>query len=192
LEKKSDIQQIIESAIQRILGSDDTPGNSRSLEFPQVSSKRKGGSTYFEDLETFGTALSGKYDELTAKGLLIRIGRETFNIVRQSEPDISALGSIKNRLKPINKRFNDSLKITVDWFSVNFGFAVKNKEDAVFTYCLEFERKDNPIFYSPFFLFGFFEEFCHWLDARKNYRLVYNKPEESKTGEIRIEISHPD
>ena len=192
MKKIDDISPIIESAIKRILGSADVPGHSGELKIILGSLKRKSIHVDFKDLEKFGTTLAGKYDDLTAKGLLIRIGREAFVIVRQNDPEISNLGSIKNRLKPINKRFNDSLKIAVDWFTEKFGFSFKNEEETIFTYRLQFSLKNAPIYYFPFFLFGFFEEFCHWLDARKDYRLIYNKAEKSIAGEIRIEISHPE
>jgi hypothetical protein len=123
-------------------------------------------------LERYGQELSKRYDIQTARGLLIRIGRASLIFLRRYYSDISDLGSMDNRLKPIEKRFSYSLEILAQKVGTEMGTQVQTSAQDSFTYRWRLEVL-HPLF-EPYFHFGLLEEFCNWLDSRWDYQIVYS------------------
>jgi len=122
-------------------------------------------------LVLMGRELTRKHDRPTAMGLMIRIGRSSLTFIRRYFNQISELGGIDNRLKPINKRFPYSLDILARTASAELGEEIK----VIFQPDLSFEWQimTNDFSFTPYFHFGLLEEFSYWLDARKDYQIVY-------------------
>ena len=132
-------------------------------------------------LEDMGVVLARKYNPQTAMGLLIRMGRASLIFLRRYFSDISELGSIENRLKPLDKRFLSSLgivlaqRVSSELGSEQLEVAAQEWADLctwqVRSCCSRPTRSTTT--------FGLLEEFCTWLDARKDYQLVYTGKDES-------------
>jgi hypothetical protein len=122
-------------------------------------------------MASFGNALARRYGPQVAMGLMIRIGRASLTFLRRFFPEISELGGIENRLKPLDKRYSDSLGILADLA----GGELKDPVKVVDQDGLSFEWQVNTTDPSctPYYHFGLLEEFCYWLDARKDCRIVY-------------------
>jgi hypothetical protein len=174
------------------LGRAGSPDALKRPKYPPISRVEKRALNHFCNLELLGARLAEMHDELAAKGLLIRIGREAFKAIRKQYAAISALGSIDNRLKPIDKRFIYSLKELAKWFSCEFNFSIWFERDDALRYRIVLKKTKKPLSFAPFFLFGFLEEFCTWLDARKAYNLSYIDSDTSQTDEIRIAVNEQD
>lgn len=122
-------------------------------------------------LEKLGGELAQKYGAQTAMGLMIRIGRASLTFLRRFFPQISALGEIENRLVPLDKRFPNSLKVLAEVTALELG-------DEVIVDCtgnLSYDWQINARYqsYTPYYHFGLLEEFCYWLDSRKDYQMIY-------------------
>ena len=128
-------------------------------------------------LEDMGMVLARKYNPQSAMGLLIRMGRASLIFLRRYFSDISELGSIENRLKPLDKRFLSSLSVLAQRVSSELGQPTHvSMQDALsFTWQVTTPQQT----YSLYYHFGLLEEFCSWLDARKDYQLVYADKDES-------------
>ena len=189
---KKGIDAIILSGLDQILGRAGSPDALKRPKYPPVSKVEKRALNHFCNLELLGARLAEMHDELAAKGLLIRIGREAFKAIRKQYAAISALGSIDNRLKPIDKRFIYSLKELAKWFSCEFKFSIWFELDDTLRYRIVLKKTKKPSSFAPFFLFGFLEEFCIWLDARKVYNLSYINADTSKADEICIAVNEQD
>ena len=186
------IDAIILSGLDRIMGRAGSPDALKRPKYPPVSRAENRALNHFCNLELLGARLAEMHDELAAKGLLIRIGREAFKAIRKQFAEISALGTIDNRLKPIDKRFIYSLKELAKWFSREFNFSIGFERDDALRYRIVLKKTKKPLSFAPFFLFGFIEEFCIWLDARKVYNLSYIDADTSQTDEICIVVNEQD
>jgi len=141
-------------------------------------------------LENMGLALAGKYDPQTAMGLLIRIGRASLIFLRRYFSDISELGSIENRLRPLDKRFQSSLGILAQRVTEELGHPtqVSIQEGLSYTWEVQSLRQTYAIYYH----FGLLEEFCSWLDSRKNYQLTYAGNEANlNSSQINLMVKDP-
>ena len=128
-------------------------------------------------LEDMGVVLARKYNPQTAMGLLIRMGRASLIFLRRYFSDISELGSIENRLKPLDKRFLSSLGILAQRVSSELG--QPTQVSALNTLSFTWRVQSPEQTYTMYYHFGLLEEFCTWLDARKDYQLVYTGKDES-------------
>lgn len=122
-------------------------------------------------LEDLGVVLARKYDPQTAMGLLIRVGRASLIFLRRYYSEISDLGSIDNRLKPLDKRFLISLTRLAECVSSELGQPVSILAQDALSYSWQIQSPDQV--YSMYYHFGLLEEFCNWLDSRKDYQLVH-------------------
>ncbi len=123
------------------------------------------------DLASLGNLLAKRYDPQIAMGLMIRIGRASLIFLRRFFPEISELGSIENRLKPVDKRYPYSLKILADMAKKELKDTIKVLEQDGLTF--EWQIASADLFFSPYYYFGLLEEFCYWLDARKKSQIAY-------------------
>jgi hypothetical protein len=128
-------------------------------------------------LEDMGVVLARKYNPQTAMGLLIRMGRASLIFLRRYFTDISELGSIDNRLKPLDKRFLSSLSVLAERVSSMLGQPVSVSALDALSFIWRVQSPDQV--YTIYYHFGLLEEFCGWLDSRKDYQLVYAADDES-------------
>ena len=132
----------------------------------------------------------------TTRGLMIRMGSASLTFFRKYFQEVAQLGSIENRLKPLDRRFLASLNSLALVLSSEMGmiFKVDSKNTSNFEWQSHKPKidHDTPVL-APFFYFGLLEEFCNWLDSRKNYLLNY-APDENKKDQdlITIEIRNMD
>ena len=142
-------------------------------------------------LEGLAAALSNEYGELACQGLLIRMGRASISFFRHHYKSIAALGNIENRLQPIERRFLFSLTALANLVTretrIEIEVIQENTRQFLWKMFLN-EKKDKKGNLSPYYYFGVLEEFCFWLDARKNYQLSYLADKRKKVVEIAIEI----
>lgn len=119
----------------------------------------------------FGNALAGRYGPQVAMGLMIRIGRASLTFLRRFFPEISELGGIDNRLKPVNKRFPYSINVIAHLTSKELKDQIEVVGKDGLSY--EWQIRTNNQSLTPYFHFGLLEEFCYWLDARKDCQIAY-------------------
>jgi len=147
-------------------------------------------------LEELGRSFAERYDKLTAQGLLIRTGRASLVFLRRLEPRISALGTIENRLKPVDSRFRDSLSEIATIFSNPADLKIDVQPAGSFMFSWRMRaatQTEVAMFFTPYFFFGLLQEFCEWLDARKDYQLAYASDNGATTDKsIHLEIHNPD
>ncbi len=127
-------------------------------------------------LETVAAELLANFGEETTRGLLIRMGSASLTFFRKYYSEISQLGSIENRLKPIDRRFLMSLSTLAAVLSNEMGTEIKvnSKNPTHFEWqVLKPASHPDLNLFAPYFYFGLLEEFCNWLDTRKNYLLNY-------------------
>ena len=141
-------------------------------------------------LEDMGMVLARKYGPQTAMGLLIRVGRASLIFLRRYFSDISELGSIDNRLKPLDKRFLSSLEALARRVSSELDLSAEVMAQGGLTYAWQVGSA-QPI-YASYYYFGLLEEFCTWLDSRKTYQLVYADMDANSDGyQINLTIQDP-
>jgi len=186
------IHAVFQAAIE-ILGKDEakTVFTKQGLRMPLSK-----GSMDFS-LDDFGSDLALAYDTQSAMGLLIRIGRAALTFVRRAFNDIELLGGIENRLKPIVKRFPDSLQKMALVLSRVTGakMRVEATDPQGYDWLIRLSEKQSPEEWTwkAYFFFGLLEEFCTWLDARKDYRLALAVHDaESPWARIHIQILEKD
>jgi len=129
-----------------------------------------------ELIDSVSAQLTLNYGEETTRGLLIRMGGASLTFFRKYFSEIAQLGNIENRLKPIDRRFLSSLKSLAAVLANEMGteINVNPGNSAHFEWqAFHPDNQQNPKVFVPFFYFGLLEEFCNWLDARKNYLLNY-------------------
>lgn len=188
------MKKLLMHAFQELLGK----AESALLFQPKdaVSSDRKieekSSGVWGKAIDETGIQLADKFEEIAARGLMIRAGRASLQILRKNSNIISNLGSIDNRLKPVKKRFADSLDTLAKFFS-NDDVIINLIEEETYKYIWQIKTTSiNLSQYIPFYFFGLLEEFCGWLDARKDYQMFYSLADETiKNCEIHIEIRDP-
>lgn len=196
-EKKTSLElmkKILEDSFHEILGKENSdlmgysqPGDGNLYDFNTSDTKN-----WWIPLQVAEHVLTDRFHPVTAKGLMIRIGRASLNHLRRYSDYVSELGSLENRLKPVSKKFDYSLNLLADFFSNDHVlFTVISPEKMRYVWQIKFEigkSKDGDLF--PYYFFGLLEEFCNWLDARKNYQMGYGA-ENNNSGleEIYIEIN---
>lgn len=136
--------------------------------------------------------LSAQYGEETARGLLIRMGNASLTFFRKYFSKVAQLGSIENRLKPLDRRFLASLNTLAEVLSCEMGSSLNVNSKGARSYLWQIKKSNGDQIASqlpPYFYFGLLEEFCDWLDTRKNYLLNYAAGENYKDMDvISIEI----
>ena len=70
-------------------------------------------------LDKVAVELVHNFGEETTRGLLIRMGSASLTFFRKYFSEIAQLGSIENRLKPLDRRFLASLEFAAQVFSRN-------------------------------------------------------------------------
>lgn len=147
-------------------------------------------------LEKVAGELYTYYGEETTRGLLIRMGNASLTFFRKYFSGIAQLGNIENRLKPLDRRFLASLNTLVEILSTEMGTSFNVVDEGARSYGWEIKKcneNSGETVLAPFFYFGLLEEFCNWLDARKNYILNYTAGEKRKDMDaISIEIRDTD
>jgi hypothetical protein len=143
-------------------------------------------------LEMVAGELSAHYGEETTQGLLIRMGKGSLTFFRKYFSSIAQLGNIENRLKPLDRRFLLSLNTLAEILSEEMEATLNVVAEGTRSYVWQIINANNNLTtadHMPFFYFGLLEEFCNWLDSRKNYVLNYVAGEKSNGMEvISIEI----
>jgi hypothetical protein len=125
-------------------------------------------------LEKVVSELLARYGEDVSRGLLIRMGNGSLNFFRKYFSEIAQLGSIENRLKPVDRRFLFSLNSLAEVISGEMGdtFSVTARNPRSYLWEKKLNADDSKIKpITTFFYFGLLEDFCSWLDSRKNYIL---------------------
>jgi len=183
--------KIMRQSVLELLGDEESD---RLFQRTGLSSLDKQGILFV--LEALGDAFAQRFNSETARGLLIRAGRASLTFLRRYEEDIADLGAIDNRLKPVAKRFHYSLAELAKYFSrpCDMVVNVDLTGQMVFDWRMQADAPEGmKMDFAPYFFFGLLQEFCEWLDARKNYQLVYVSESGQETGEtIIIEIREPD
>ena len=136
-----------------------------------------------ELLDSIAAELCVNFGEETTRGLLIRMGSASLTFFRKYFSEIAQLGNIENRLKPIDRRFLSSLNSLAAVLSFEMGTEIKvdSTNSTHFDWRIVKPKNDpESRVYTPYFYFGLLEEFCNWLDSRKNYLLNYAPNENSK------------
>jgi len=186
------IHAVFQASIE-ILGKDEakTVFAKQGLRMPL----RKGSMDF--SLDDFGSDLALVYDMQSAMGLLIRIGRAALTFIRRAFKDIELLGGIENRLKPIIRRFPDSLQKMALVLSqvIDAKMQVEASDMQGYDWLIRLSEKQSrdQRIWAAYFFFGLLEEFCTWLDARKEYRLALAVHDaESQWTRIHIQILEKD
>lgn len=183
--------KILRQSVLELLGDEES---NRLFQRPGLASS--GDNGILSVLEALGGSFAQLYDSETARGLLIRAGRASLIFLRRYEARVSALGAIENRLKPVEPRFCHSLTELSSFFSHPRDMIVEMDMTGSLAFAWRM-RADAPdgfeMDFAPYFFFGLLQEFCEWLDARKNYQLVYASENRQAPDEtILIEIRDPD
>jgi len=151
-------------------------------------------SSIAEVFSNTGRQLTEEYGEMTARGLLIRSGRASLGFFRRHFSQLADLGSLENRLIPLERRFKKSLDVFAELWSKQTGLdsvvEITNRLEFTWQMKLAPENADQNL--TPYFLFGLLEEFCAWLDARKSYRIVFPGPGPEGIVEIAIAVQSQD
>jgi len=128
-----------------------------------------------EIFSNIGSQLIEDHGDMTARGLLIRSGRASLVFFRRYFQQLAVLGSLENRLNPLERRFKKSLDSFADLWSQQTGLdsVVELTNRFEFTWRMKLSPVNADQNLTPYFLFGLLEEFCAWLDARKSYQIVY-------------------
>jgi len=183
--------KILQQSVLELLGEEESD---RLFQQTGLSSLDKQGILFI--LEALGDAFAQRFDSQTARGLLIRAGRASLIFLRRFEEGIADLGATDNRLKPVVQRFLYSLKELARLFSRPCDMVVNVDliGQQAFDWHMQVDAPEEmKMDFAPYFFFGLLQEFCEWLDARKNYQLVYTSASGQVTGEtILIEIRDPD
>ncbi len=138
-------------------------------------------------MERYGRELAKRHDDQVAAGLLIRIGRASLIFLRRYYEPIGVLGAIDNRLKPIEKRFPDSLKVLAGEIGGAMSTKVETSAEDALTYSWRLDMPERV--FEPYYHFGLLEEFCNWLDSRKDYQIVYvPQGTQEKSSELTIHV----
>lgn len=147
-------------------------------------------------IDQIGDALNREFGQMAAQGLLIRAGRASLVFFRQFLPQVAELGSLQNRLKPVDRRFLQSLKSLAGLWSHETGLSstVDQVDRGEFRWLMTTPaaKEGGNQTLLPYFIFGLLEEFCGWLDARKSYRIVYSQPKNGELAELSIAIQPQD
>lgn len=139
-------------------------------------------------LSNLSAEFSIRFQQNTAKGLLIRIGDAAFSFLRKRISGLHDLGSIENRLKPLAKRFADSFEILAENLSGGFGMQINSSMIGEGMYCLEFGERDDLQSSGDLHLYffgGILRVFGLWLDSRKDYAIDFGKTD-SSSGKQRV------
>ncbi len=134
--------------------------------------------------------LRANFGEETTRGLLIRMGSASLTFFRKYFSEIAQLGNIENRLKPLDRRFLSSLNSLAAVLTNEMGTEIKveSTNTAHFEWrTIKPKNTPDAKIYASYFYFGLLEEFCNWLDARKNYLLNY-APDDNNQELITIEV----
>lgn len=143
-----------------------------------------------EIIDHTGILLAEEFGEQAARGLLIRSGRASVIFLRHMIDRIAVLGSLENRLEPINRRFQNALKTLASEWEERTGVesVIEQESSRRFLWKMKLENNLQDEYYFPYFLLGILEEFCSWLDARKKYSLAYSGVDRCKKMEILLDI----
>jgi hypothetical protein len=147
-------------------------------------------------IDKIGDSLLREFDQMAAQGLFIRAGRASLVFFRRFFNQVAELGSLENRLKPVDKRFFHSLRSLADLWSHETGLPSTieqvNQREFKWLMAVPFVIDGRNQTFLPFFIFGLLEEFCVWLDARKSYRIVFLQPGNGELAELSIAIQPQD
>ena len=138
-------------------------------------------------IEKISSELCALFGEDAARGLLIRMGSASMVFFRKYFAGIAQLGSIENRLKPLNRRFSASLTKLAEVLSAETGTPQNIIERETRSYEWQMNKtrfNSTGEWFEPYFYFGLLEEFCSWLDSRKNYVLNYTAVEDHNSLEV--------
>ena len=138
-------------------------------------------------LEKVAAELCTHFGEETTRGLLIRMGNASLTFFRKYFSSIAQLGNIENRLKPLNRRFLLSLNMLAEVLTSEMDTSFNITAESTRSYVWQIKKsKENfgSTVMTPFFYFGLLEEFCTWLDTRKNYLLSCETGENCKDMDV--------
>ena len=195
-EKDSNLNPVLQSvylSLLEILGEGQAANlfNEQEIDPGMLGSTEVSGEVAMV-VDRIGDSLNQEFGQMAAQGLLIRAGRASLVFFRRFFNKVADLGSLENRLKPVDKRFFHSLRSLADLWSHETGLSsnVEQVDHREFKWLMSAPARNdggNQTFLS-YFLFGLLEEFCAWLDARKSYRIVYSQPENGDLAELSIAI----
>ncbi|MDO9547066.1 MAG: hypothetical protein Q7J07_10020 [Pelolinea sp.] len=135
-------------------------------------------------IANFGNEFAIRFHRNTAKGLLLRIGEASFTYLRKYNQNLIELGNIENRLKPISKRFEESLEVLAENLSELTTLKIQAFKKNDTNFCLEIVGEEMSKMLSSdlhlFYFVGLLRAFCGWLDSRKEYAFHID---EDRTGD---------
>lgn len=183
---------IFYQSLLEILGKEkvDFVFNKKGMDVNGIQNKDSS-KPFLSIIDEIGSLLSSEFGEPTGQGLLIRAGRASLVFFRRYYRAVSELGLIENRLKPVNSRFHYSLEKLADLLASELGVQIRIEQVSTQQFLWKMDlagTSDDNEQFNPFFVFGLLEEFCYWLDARKNYQLSYLTSGVGEMAEIGISI----
>lgn len=133
-----------------------------------------GDETALDLISEISNEFSLKYHLNTARGLLLRIGDAAFPKIRRRVADLNDLGSIDNRLQPLDRRFPSALEVLVSVISSVMEIPVVL--DVQDDHCYRVNRSRNPEDARTgdldlYLIAGLLRAFGSWLDSRREYRV---------------------
>lgn len=145
-----------------------------------------------EMIEQIGRQAMSEFGEQSTRGLLIRAGRGSLIFLRQNFSELESLGSLENRLTPVDQRFFHALDELAAFCGreVHIACEVERADKYEYTWRMNPEDDFEMGHFIPYLLFGLLEEFCTWLDARKEYQIIYAEPERGEHPVITLAIQH--
>lgn len=172
LDMRSKFSLSVQEAAVEILGRQEVQQKFGSVLGTEHSSPILSSDPAMNLLAEISSEFSIKYHLNTARGLMLRIGEAAFSKLQMRFDDLHALGSMENRLLPLEKKFSNALTVLVDIISSVIGasFTVEARGD--YCYCVVDSRQGAAAMNGDldlYFIAGLLRAFGMWLDSRRQY-----------------------
>ena len=135
-----------------------------------------------------------QYQPNTASGLLLRIGDAAFMLLRRKIKVVNELGSIENRLRPFNIKFETSLQSLAEFLEQAMRMPIKTKSTEQKCYCLEISKKRSSQSgegLDLYFFAGILRAFGNWLDSRRDYQITVESNKNGHDHDLVCLYVHP-
>ena len=169
------INQAIYSSIYEIIGSDEYLTSSSTMNFAEDKCFPNAISDidFKQIFRGSQKELNFQFGELSIKGMMIRVGRSSFEYLLNNTDILSELTALEFRLLSRPKKIMVGLKLLSKILSSETGFNIKPDQDKDEWYLIIGEGTDNhrrPIDELIEVLYGFFQEFMYWASGGRSYR----------------------
>jgi len=171
---RSDIYLSVQEAALEILGRQEAHKIFGTAFEPNAQAAALSDESALDLIAEISNELSLKYHLNTARGLLLRIGDAAFPKIRRRVAHLNDLGSIDNRLQPLDRRFPIALEILVSVISSVMEIPIAL--DVQDGHCYRVNRTRNPEDARTgdldlYLIAGLLRAFGFWLDSRHEYRV---------------------